>query len=87
MPLLKVADLHKRYGRHISVDGISFEIESGRCVALLGPNGAGKTTTLRMLAGLLPPTSGRYPLPAIVREQITAKHWGICRNPRLFTTG
>lgn len=58
MPLLKVADLHKRYGRHISVDGISFEIESGRCVALLGPNGAGKTTTLRMLAGLLPPTSG-----------------------------
>lgn len=58
MPLLKVADLHKSYGKHTSVDDISFDIEQGRCVALLGPNGAGKTTTLRMLAGLLEPTSG-----------------------------
>lgn len=59
MPLLEVTGLHKKYGSHLSVGGISFEIEAGRCVALLGPNGAGKTTTLRMLAGLLPPTSGR----------------------------
>lgn len=59
MPLLEVNGLYKRYGSHTSVDGISFEIEAGRCVALLGPNGAGKTTTLRMLAGLLQPTSGR----------------------------
>lgn len=58
MPLLQVTNLRKSYGKHISVDGISFEIEQGRCVALLGPNGAGKTTTLRMLAGLLEPTSG-----------------------------
>lgn len=58
MPLLKVANLRKEFGGHPSVNGISFEIESGRCVALLGPNGAGKTTTLRMLAGLLPPTGG-----------------------------
>lgn len=58
MPLLEVADLRKSYGGHPSVDGISFGIEAGRCVALLGPNGAGKTTTLRMLAGLLPQTSG-----------------------------
>ncbi|MHA6532950.1 ABC transporter ATP-binding protein [Paenibacillus sp. BAC0078] len=59
MPLLEVANLRKSYGKHISVDGITFKIEAGTCVALLGPNGAGKTTTLRMLAGLLPPTSGR----------------------------
>lgn len=58
MPLLQVKNLCKSYGSHISVKGISFEIEKGRCVALLGPNGAGKTTTLRMLAGLLDPTSG-----------------------------
>lgn len=58
MPLLKVANLSKSYGKQTSVDGISFDIEQGRCVALLGPNGAGKTTTLRMLAGLLEPTSG-----------------------------
>ncbi|WP_379162988.1 ATP-binding cassette domain-containing protein [Paenibacillus sp. sgz5001063] len=58
MPLLRVSNLRKVYGQHSSVDGISFDIEAGRCVALLGPNGAGKTTTLRMLAGLLQPTSG-----------------------------
>lgn len=58
MSLLQVTNLRKIYGKHISVDGINFEIEKGRCVALLGPNGAGKTTTLRMLAGLLEPTSG-----------------------------
>lgn len=59
MPLLlQVTNLRKSYGKHTSVDGISFDIEKGRCVALLGPNGAGKTTTLRMLAGLLEPTSG-----------------------------
>lgn len=58
MPLLRVHQLAKSYGNRRSVDGISFEIEAGQCVALLGPNGAGKTTTLRMLAGLLAPTSG-----------------------------
>ncbi|QQZ61917.1 ABC transporter ATP-binding protein [Paenibacillus sonchi] len=59
MPLLTVANLRKVYGGHTPVDGISFDIEAGKCVALLGPNGAGKTTTLRMLAGLLKPTSGQ----------------------------
>jgi ABC-2 type transport system ATP-binding protein len=58
MSLLQVTNVRKSYGKHTSVDGISFDIEQGRCVALLGPNGAGKTTTLRMLAGLLEPTSG-----------------------------
>lgn len=58
MSLLQVKNLRKSYGAHISVNDISFEIEKERCVALLGPNGAGKTTTLRMLAGLLEPTSG-----------------------------
>ncbi|WP_339311595.1 ABC transporter ATP-binding protein [Paenibacillus sp. FSL M7-0896] len=58
MPLLEVKDLHKSFKGHPSVNGISFGIEAGRCVALLGPNGAGKTTTLRMLAGLLPQTAG-----------------------------
>src|SRR5499427_10578822 len=41
-----------------AVDGISFQIAAGERVGFLGPNGAGKTTTLKMLAGLLAPTSG-----------------------------
>jgi len=56
--LLQVRNLNKRYGKHVSVNNINFDIEKGHCTALLGPNGAGKTTTLRMLAGLLEPTAG-----------------------------
>lgn len=58
MVLLKASDLVKQFGNKYAVNGINFEIEEGKCVSLLGPNGAGKTTTLKMLAGLLKPTSG-----------------------------
>lgn len=58
MELLKASDLVKSFGSKNAVNGINFDIEEGRCVALLGPNGAGKTTTLKMLSGLLEPTSG-----------------------------
>ncbi|WP_025336488.1 ABC transporter ATP-binding protein [Paenibacillus sabinae] len=57
-PLLEVSELYKAFQGRTSVNGISFSMEQGRCVALLGPNGAGKTTTLRMLAGLLNPGRG-----------------------------
>jgi ABC-2 type transport system ATP-binding protein len=54
-----VADeLGKRYGRAVVVDRVSFTIHRGELVGFLGPNGAGKTTTLRMLAGLIHPSSG-----------------------------
>jgi ABC-2 type transport system ATP-binding protein len=54
-----VSSLFKREYREVkAVDGISFEIEHGEMVAFLGPNGAGKTTTLKMLSGILYPTSG-----------------------------
>src|SRR5699024_10120061 len=58
MVLLKASDLVKQFGNKHAVNGINFQIEEGKCVSLLGPNGAGKTTTLKMLAGLLKPTSG-----------------------------
>ncbi|WP_404427229.1 ATP-binding cassette domain-containing protein [Ureibacillus chungkukjangi] len=48
----------KKYGSTNAVNGLSFHIDEGRCVSLLGANGAGKTTTLKMLSGLLEPTSG-----------------------------
>ncbi|CAN5904732.1 N/A [soil metagenome] len=58
MPAITATNLSKRYGRARAVDDLSFTIEQGEIVGFLGPNGAGKTTTLRMLAGLIRPTSG-----------------------------
>lgn len=55
-----VKSLFRREYKHVrAVDGISFEIEPGEMVGFLGPNGAGKTTTLKMLSGLIFPTSGQ----------------------------
>jgi ABC-2 type transport system ATP-binding protein len=49
---------HRQYEQTVAVNDVSFKIEPGELVGFLGPNGAGKTTTLKMLAGLLYPTSG-----------------------------
>jgi ABC-2 type transport system ATP-binding protein len=57
--VIAIQDLVKRYGAFTAVDGISLEVRPGEIHGFLGPNGAGKTTTLRMIAGLLQPTSGR----------------------------
>ena len=59
MSAIVLEDLVKRYGRFTAVDGVSLEVDPGRIHGFLGPNGAGKTTTIRMIAGLLRPTSGR----------------------------
>jgi ABC-2 type transport system ATP-binding protein len=56
--LIEVSNLTKRYGRVLAVDDLTFEAHPGRVTGFLGPNGAGKTTTLRVLVGLLHPTSG-----------------------------
>ena len=55
---IEVAGLTKRFGAFSAVDDLSFAVEPGRITGFLGPNGAGKTTTLRMLLGLVHPTSG-----------------------------
>ncbi|MDQ2795916.1 MAG: ATP-binding cassette domain-containing protein, partial [Actinomycetota bacterium] len=56
---IAVAGLVKEYGDgYRAVDGVTFRVERGQVVGLLGPNGAGKTTTLRVLVGLIRPTSG-----------------------------
>jgi ABC-2 type transport system ATP-binding protein len=56
--VIEVAKLVKRFGEFTAVDGVSFAIRRGEVVGYLGPNGSGKTTTMRMLLGLLRPTSG-----------------------------
>jgi ABC-2 type transport system ATP-binding protein len=57
--VIAVQDLAKQYGTFRAVDGISFTVQPGEIHGFLGPNGAGKTTTMKMIAGLLKPTSGR----------------------------
>ena len=56
--MLSAEHLTRRFGERVAVDDVSFELAPGEVFALLGPNGAGKTTTLRMLAGLIRPSSG-----------------------------
>ncbi len=58
-PVVDVEDLSRRFGARTAVDRLTLTIAAGEVVALLGPNGAGKTTTLRLLAGLIAPSSGR----------------------------
>jgi ABC-2 type transport system ATP-binding protein len=56
--MLSATRLTRRFDDRLAVEDVSFEVGEGEIFALLGPNGAGKTTTLRMLAGLIEPTSG-----------------------------
>ncbi|MFB9893867.1 ABC transporter ATP-binding protein [Planobispora takensis] len=58
MSVITVTRLGKSFGRVRAVDDLSFSVEPGAVTAFLGPNGAGKTTTLRMILGLVTPTSG-----------------------------
>jgi ABC-2 type transport system ATP-binding protein len=57
--MIRLTNLTKRYGSFTAVDGLDLHVRSGELFGLLGPNGAGKTTTMRMIAGILQPTTGR----------------------------
>ena len=56
--VIKVRNLVKRFGRFIANDHLNFEVYEGEIFGFLGANGAGKTTAIRILSGLLEPTSG-----------------------------
>lgn len=74
--MLEARDLRKDYGRVAAVRGLDLDVARGRIVGMVGNNGAGKTTAIKMLAGLLEPTSGAVrvggqdPLQAPVRRTI-----------------
>lgn len=57
--VIQVKGLTKKYGRRTAVDNLNFNIGQGKIVGLLGPNGSGKTTFIKIVAGLLQPTSGK----------------------------
>src|SRR4051794_11854710 len=56
--MLEVADLARRYGDVVALDGLSFTVEAGQLFGFVGPNGAGKTTTMRIVMGVLEPDAG-----------------------------
>ena len=75
MDAIRVEDLIKRFDGFTAVDQISFTVKEGELFGLLGPNGAGKTTTIRMLTGVLKPTSGTAHIEAynIQKNPLKAK--------------
>ena len=60
--MLRLSNLHKRFGQVVALDGLSLHIPAGCIFGLLGPNGAGKTTTISIAVGLLAPDSGEVDL-------------------------
>jgi ABC-2 type transport system ATP-binding protein len=72
--MLAASHLTRRFGDRVAVDDVSFEVAPGEIFALLGPNGAGKTTTLRMIAGLIAPTSGAVKIAGEAMTRRTAFH-------------
>jgi ABC-2 type transport system ATP-binding protein len=79
--VVDVQDLTVSFGSVVAVDGFDLALPAGASVALIGRNGAGKSTTLRVLAGVLPPTSGRVHVAGVdaVRDPSGAKtHVGYC---------
>jgi ABC-2 type transport system ATP-binding protein len=64
-PAIRVEHLTRKFGRFTAVDDVSFDVGRGEVFGFLGANGAGKSTTIRMLCGLLTPTSGRAAIDGI----------------------
>ncbi|MGC2639504.1 MAG: ABC transporter ATP-binding protein [Acidobacteriaceae bacterium] len=90
-PAIAMRDLTRRFGQFIAVDSISFSVAQGQFFGFLGPNGAGKSTTIKMLTGLLAPTSGRVELlgldfathPLEIKRQIGVVPEGLALFGRL----
>ncbi|MCB9679981.1 MAG: ABC transporter ATP-binding protein [Alphaproteobacteria bacterium] len=88
--VVEVTGLTKDYDSLRAVDGLTLSLAPGRVLAMVGPNGAGKTTTLRMMAGVIRPTSGRVTLQGIdiAADPVAAKRrlaW-VPHDPQLFDT-
>ncbi len=70
MAMIEFDGVTKRFGDVVAVDQLSFAVDQGSVVGFLGPNGAGKTTTLRILLGLVAPTSGRATIDGQLYRQL-----------------
>src|SRR5215212_8766804 len=87
---IEVNGISKRYGQHVAVDDLSFEVRCGEIFSMLGPNGAGKTSTIRMILDIIKPDSGRIavlggPFTEKTKERIgyLPEERGLYRNVRV----
>lgn len=86
--MISVKNLTKYYGEKAAVKDLSFEVKEGEIYGLLGPNGSGKTTTMRILSGIIEPSSGRAEVQGLnVKEhpvEVKKKVGFIPENPKTF---
>ena len=71
LPVLQITNLHKSYGSHSVLEGVSFCIPRGKIVGLLGPNGCGKSTIMKLIAGLIPLCKGEILIDGMAPGQKT----------------
>ncbi|WP_049797403.1 ABC transporter ATP-binding protein [Kribbella flavida] len=85
-PPVQVQGLTKRYGETLAVDGVDLIVRPGEVYGFLGPNGAGKTTTLRILTGLIAPTSGRVEVlgGSPGQAQVLARTGSMIESPAFY---
>src|ERR1700730_13262903 len=94
-PAILTENLTRTFGALTAVDGVNLSVAAGQFFGFLGPNGAGKSTTVKMLTGLLAPTSGRVRLlgtdfasdPVAVKRQIGVVPEGVGLFERLSGSG
>ena len=88
--MIRVNNFTKTYNDFVAVRNLTFRVEPGQILGLVGPNGAGKTTIMRVLSGIIPPTSGTLSVAGhdIVSDPVKAKQalGYIPDDPRLFDT-
>lgn len=86
--VLRTYELSKRYGQRTAVQQLDLEIHKGEIVGFLGPNGAGKTTSIRMILGLIAPTTGRVELfgreLSTDREHLLSRVGALVETPALY---
>jgi ABC-2 type transport system ATP-binding protein len=87
-PIIETNKLQRLFGEHKAVDDMTFHVKQGEVFGLLGPNGAGKTTTVRLLNGILPPSSGTARVfgfdPVTQGESIRRKTGVLTETPALY---
>lgn len=86
--IIKTRDLTRKYGSYYAINKLNLAMVQGNIYALLGPNGAGKTTTIKLISGIIRPTSGQSFINGADSQQLTPAHWQqigyVSENQRLY---